>query len=120
MIYKVRLLSEAEDDLFELHRYISRKSSAAIAENYVARIKAFLTGFDQFPHRGTVREDKRRGLRIVGFERRISVAFVVAGDEVFILRILYAGRQFRGKRTRYTITLPSTEDKAMISTAIRS
>jgi toxin ParE1/3/4 len=96
MIYKVRLLPEAEDDLFELYRYISRKSSTAIAENYIARIKAFLAGFDQFPHRGTVREDKRRGLRIVGFERRVSIAFTVADDEVLILRVLYAGRQFRG------------------------
>jgi len=36
----------------------------------------------------------RPGLRIVGFERRVSVAFVVEEDEVVILRLLYAGRQF--------------------------
>ncbi len=58
MIEKVRLLPEAKDDLFELHRYISDQSSPVIADNYIARIKAFLAGFDQFPHRGTVREDK--------------------------------------------------------------
>jgi plasmid stabilization system protein ParE len=97
MIYKVRLLPEAEDDLFELHRYISRKSSAAIAATYIARIRAFLAAFDRFPQRGTVRNDKRPGLRIVGFERRVSIAFTVVGDEVFILRILYGGRQFRGR-----------------------
>jgi plasmid stabilization system protein ParE len=36
----------------------------------------------------------REGLRIVGFERRVSVAFVVEDSEVIILRILYAGQEF--------------------------
>lgn len=65
------------------------------ADNYIARIRTYLAGFDRFPHRGTVREDKRPGLRIVGFERRVSVALTVAGEEVLIFRVLYAGRQFR-------------------------
>jgi hypothetical protein len=31
-------------------------------------------------------------LRIVGFERRISIAFLIGGDFVTFLRILYGGR----------------------------
>jgi toxin ParE1/3/4 len=38
------------------------------------------------------RDDVRPGLRVVGFERRVTVAFQVAGDNLTILRILYAGR----------------------------
>jgi hypothetical protein len=31
---------------------------------------------------------------IVGFERRVSLAFVLGPTQVVILRVLYAGRQF--------------------------
>jgi toxin ParE1/3/4 len=93
MIYKVRLLPEAEDDLFQIYRYVARKSSPVVAQRYVDRIRAHLTGFDRFPERGTIRDDVRRGLRLVGFERRVSIAFKVQGDEVIIIGVLYAGRQ---------------------------
>ncbi|WP_348626490.1 hypothetical protein [Mesorhizobium sp. LNJC384A00] len=33
----------------------------------------------------------RPGLRIVGFERRLTVAFTVEGDQVVILRVFYGG-----------------------------
>lgn len=92
MIYKVRLLPEAEDDLFHLYRYIAEKSSHAAAQGYLDRIHAYLKTFDQFPHRGTIR-DTREGLRIVGFERRVTIAFQIRGGEVLIAGILYAGRQ---------------------------
>lgn len=45
-----------------------------------------------FPERGTIRSDIRPGMRVIGFERRVSVAFVIEGNDVVILRILYAGR----------------------------
>lgn len=61
---------------------------------YVARIKAFVSGFETYPERGSIRDHVRPGLRIVGFERRVSVAFVVEPTEVVILRILYAGQRF--------------------------
>jgi toxin ParE1/3/4 len=93
MIYKVRLLPEAEDDLFQLYRYTARKSSPAVAQRYVNRIRAHLNGFDRFPERGTVRDEIRSGLRVVGFERRVSIAFKVQGDEVIIFGVLYSGRQ---------------------------
>jgi toxin ParE1/3/4 len=37
----------------------------------------------------------RAGLRRVGFERRVTVFFVVAEDHVSILRIFYAGRDWQ-------------------------
>ncbi|MBB5551179.1 plasmid stabilization system protein ParE [Rhizobium lentis] len=46
------------------------------------------------PERGSLRDHVRPGLRIVGFERRVSVAFVVEPTEVIIIRILYAGQRF--------------------------
>ena len=43
--------------------------------------------------RGSIRNDIRPGIRMVGFERRISIAFFIESDEVLIAGILYAGRQ---------------------------
>jgi toxin ParE1/3/4 len=92
MNFKVRMEAEAEADLQAIYDYIAVQSSAKRARAYVDRLLAFLSQFDTFPKRGSVRADLRDGLRIVGFERRISIAFVVEADTVVILRILYAGR----------------------------
>ena len=93
--YRVRLDDEAKADLAEIYRYVRRKSASTIvAREYVARIRAFLAGLESSPKRGSIRDHIRPGLRLIGFERRVSVAFLVEGDEVVILRVLYAGRQF--------------------------
>lgn len=44
--------------------------------------------------RGSLRDDIRPNLRVIGFERRISVAFVVEGDRVVVLRLFYGGRDW--------------------------
>ncbi|PDT02805.1 plasmid stabilization protein [Rhizobium chutanense] len=94
--YRIRLTDEAELDLARIYRFVRKKSaSSAAARDYVARIKTFVNGFDTYPEQGSIRGQVRPGLRIVGFERRISVAFVVEPTEVVILRILYAGQQFK-------------------------
>lgn len=93
MAYRIKLLPEAEDDLAAIYTYIRDNASPAIARGYVLRIQAFLRGFDTFPERGTPRDDIRPGLRIVGFERRVTIAFVVEGDQVIFSNILYGGRQ---------------------------
>ncbi|MDB5526661.1 MAG: hypothetical protein JWM58_4424 [Rhizobium sp.] len=93
--YRVRLSVEAKADLAHIYRYVRHKSaSSAVARDYVGRIRAFLAGFETFPERGSTRDHIREGLRLVGFERRIRVAFLVETEEVVILRVLYAGRQF--------------------------
>jgi toxin ParE1/3/4 len=45
-----------------------------------------------FPERGTRRDDLRPGLRIVGYRRRVTIAFHVGDDSVTIDRVLYGGR----------------------------
>lgn len=92
--YDVRLSPDAENDLVEIYRYVSTTSrSQTVARQYLDRITSYLTSFETFPERGSLRDDVRQGLRIVGFERKISVAFVVEGDCVTILRIAQNGRQ---------------------------
>jgi toxin ParE1/3/4 len=83
---------EAQADLLELYDYIAERSGADRALGYVERIEGWINGLESFPERGVLRDDIRPGLRVAGFERRVSVAFRVGTDTVTILRILYAGR----------------------------
>jgi len=92
--YIVRLMPEAESDLLRIYAFISEKSaSRELGRRYVDRITGFLASFETFPERGTVRSDIRDGLRIIGFENRVSVAFIVEDDNVVVLRIAYGGQQ---------------------------
>ncbi len=44
--------------------------------------------------RGQLRCDVRPGVRIVGFERRLTVAFTVSEETVTVLRVFGAGRNW--------------------------
>ena len=46
--------------------------------------------------RGMVRDDLLPGLRVTGFERRVTIAFVVTEAAVLIEGIFYGGRDFEG------------------------
>ncbi|NDV89471.1 type II toxin-antitoxin system RelE/ParE family toxin [Aurantimonas aggregata] len=92
MPHRVVFAPEARDDLWQLYLSIAEYSSDARALAYVERIEAYCRGFADFPERGTRRNDLLPGLRIVGFERRVSIAFHVGADTVTFDRILYGGR----------------------------
>lgn len=88
---------EARDDLLRLYERIAGAAGATVALNYVERIEAYCLGFDFVSERGHRRDDVRAGLRIVGFERRITVAFTVRDDRVIILRLFQGGRDWESE-----------------------
>jgi len=61
---------------------------------YVDRVEAFCQKLRVGSERGHLRNDIRSGLRIVGFERRLTIAFMVDNESVIILRIFSAGRNW--------------------------
>jgi toxin ParE1/3/4 len=83
---------EAQDDLFDLYDYIADHSSSTRALRYIERIEKTCMSLKSLPARGTLREDLRPGLRVMGFEHRVLIAFQVNSGSVAILRILYGGR----------------------------
>lgn len=93
MRYRIRLTREARHDIDALARYIAERADQTIALAYVDRLQAFLGRLSTFPERGTVRAEIRPGLRIIGFEGRLSIAFLVRGDEVRVLRVLAGGQR---------------------------
>ena len=82
----------AEADLVSIYRYIAMNSDNERAMSYTTRIRAFCVSLDTFPERGESWKHVISGLRVIGFERRVSIAFRVAKDRVTILRVLYGGR----------------------------
>ena len=49
-----------------------------------------------FPERGAQRDDLRPGLRVIGFERRVTIAFHITSETVVIDRVFYGGRDLTG------------------------
>jgi toxin ParE1/3/4 len=89
---RVVLAPLAEQQLDSIADYIAERAGEARAEAYVSRIVAYCRSFRTFPHRGTRCDHISPGLRIVGFERRVTIAFRVFADEVVIAQVLYGGQ----------------------------
>lgn len=98
MAFEVVFSPEARDDLLNLYAFIADASGAGRAIDYLSRIEAYCRGFSQFPSRGTLRDDLHPGLRVVGFERRVTIAFHVEANRIVIDRVLYGGRDLSALR----------------------
>ncbi len=92
MTHKVLFSVEAQADLLDLYEYIAERGGESRALQYIERIEGWCESLRTFPQRGTSRNDIRPGLRIAGFEHRVTIAFEVEEKSVTILRILYGGR----------------------------
>lgn len=91
---RVIFTPQAERQIDNLHEYIADKAGESRADAYIARIVAYCTGLATFPGRGQQRDDLLSGLRIIGFERRVTIAFVVTTHTVLIEGIFYGGQNF--------------------------
>jgi toxin ParE1/3/4 len=102
--HKVYVRPEAQADLFALYAYIAEESGHERAGIYISRIEKACMGLGTFPTRGTRRNDIAPGLRTIGFERRMTIAFRVLAEAVEIVTIAYAGRDFEsGLREQQTV-----------------
>ncbi len=77
MKFRIVFTPEARDDLVELYDYIAEHGNPERAIAYIERIEKACMSLQTLPNRGTLREDLRRGLRVMGFERRALIAFQV-------------------------------------------
>jgi toxin ParE1/3/4 len=95
--HKVVFRPVARADLLSLYTHISERSGRIRALGYIDRIEAACMHLATFPERGTRRDDLGKGIRTLGFERRATIVFRVLEDEVEIVTIAYAGRDFEGE-----------------------
>lgn len=94
---RVVLTPEAMDDLADIYNQIAVAGGMAVAASYIQRLRAYVNGFDIASERGTARPDLREGLRIIGFERRITITFAVFDEHVEILRFFRGGQNWEDK-----------------------
>ena len=98
MAFEVRLLPEAEGDLFEIYLYVAEHGGAERADAYDRRIRSACHKLADFPNRGTPRDALKPALRSVAFERRATIYYrVAAQDIVEIVRILHRGLDADGR-----------------------
>jgi toxin ParE1/3/4 len=103
---RVVFAPEARNDLFELYDWIAATAGASsVAISYVERIEAYCLGFDIVSERGHRRDDIFPGLRIVGFERRVTIVFAVDDDRVSILPLFYGVGEIGNLNSRDTCFL---------------
>ena len=68
MHYAVVFTPEAREQLAALYRYIAVAATPEIAERYTDAIVSYCEQLQSFPHRGTLRNDIRSGLRITNYK----------------------------------------------------
>lgn len=94
MKYAVIFTPEAQEQLLALYRYIAVAASPDIAERYTNAIITYCESLQNFPLRGTSRDDVRPGLRITHCKKRTVIAFVVEASQVSIIGIFYGGQNY--------------------------
>jgi len=94
MNYRVIFTPEAEEQLTALYRYIAKAASPDIAARYTEAIVSYCESLHSFPHRGTMRDDVRPGLRITNYKKRTVIAFDVDAEMVSIIGIFYGGQDY--------------------------
>ena len=88
---------EAREDLAAVYDWIAEAASPELALRYVERLEKWCLGFDLAAERGHAREDIRPGLRVVGFERRVTLAFAVDEERATVLRLFWGGRDWQSE-----------------------
>lgn len=77
-----------------MRAWIKAESSAKTAADYVNSIIEECQSLATHPHRGRRRDDIRPGMRILGFRRRVVIAFSIEDDIVAILGVFYGGQDW--------------------------
>lgn len=94
MKYAVIFTPEAQEQLLALYRYIAVAASPDSAERYTSAIVGYCESLQDFPLRGTRRDDVRPGLRITHYKKRTVIAFAVEASQVSIIGIFYGGQDY--------------------------
>lgn len=88
----VKYTPAALDDLQSIFDYLADQADTGVADRYLDRIQNYIGGFDLFAERGARRDDLRPGVRLIGFEKRVTILFEVRRDDVIIIAIAYGGQ----------------------------
>jgi toxin ParE1/3/4 len=91
----VKYSLRSEEDAAWILDAVETAAGLKTALSYLTRLRDFCDRLEFGAERGTRHDHIRSGLRIVGFERRVTVAFVVDEDRVTVLRLFYGGQDWK-------------------------
>lgn len=89
--YLVRFSKQAAADLQTIFTDILPEAGEHVASDFVGRLYGACMTLAVFPARGNRYDDIRPGLRIIGYRRQATIAFVVRETDVIILRVFRRG-----------------------------
>lgn len=92
MVFRVVFHPAATQEIDDLFDMIASTAGPMVAERYIDGLLEFIESLEAFPMRGTIREGKIEGLRIIGYRRRVSIGFAVEGNTVLVLGVFAKGR----------------------------
>lgn len=91
----VRIRAAARDDLREIYEWIvARAGRPQHAGRLIDRILDCCGGLAEFPMKGRARDDLLPGLRLLPFEKTVTIAYRIDGNHVDVTNIYYRGRDF--------------------------
>ena len=92
--YTVHVNRDAAADLIGIRDYIRGIRGREFAEEFTGRIVAYANTLQRAPHRGTMHNEIRPGLRTVTWDKAVTLAFSVSDKarSVTIVAIFYRGR----------------------------
>ncbi len=94
MSRRVVLSRTALSDLTKIGRWIAEAGAPQTARRYVQRIKTRLAGLAEAARAGRTFEADGSELRVIGFERRIMIAYRVEETRIIVTRVFYGGQDW--------------------------
>jgi toxin ParE1/3/4 len=91
-LHKLILTPRAKRQLGIIFIYLNQKAGVSVASNYIIQIENRLEKLKLFPFIGSLNDDIIPNLRIIGFKKRVMIAFTVSDNVIIVHSILYGGQ----------------------------
>lgn len=95
MPYRVVYTPGAEDQIAAILAFVAEEASPETAADFVEGLMRLCDSLATFPFRGTRVGRSERGIRMLVYRGRTTIAYAVERDIVLILGVSYAGRNWR-------------------------
>jgi len=98
MTFKVYLIEDAEKDLFDIYRYVSRNDSVGHANSLIEKLEKTIMKLEMFPDRGHIPPELER-IGVLEFRevfyKPYRIIYQIVGNNVYVHCILDGRRDMQ-------------------------